>query len=421
MLLRVSQPNRRWLWAQVAGPTALPASLLASPLASLRVPAGTLQAGGTYVLRLTGALASDESQQSSADVAIFVRKQPLAARVLGPPEVRASAQRALVLDASASRDPDGPEPAEPNGPQAGLSFAWACSLADGKLAGPCLDPGGAPLALSGGAVLTLPAGALPPSNDAPYVFSVTVSAPGKAPAAAAVAVSLAAERVPGVQLQALAGRFMPDGGVAINPGDLFVLFAACDAPGGALAWAAEAAGTPVALGAPAFYSEDALGGLSSKLFYAGADGAGGADDKPALAPGNTYHFTAACSVPDVLAKGGALIGSARARVLVNAPPQGPPCRVCRAGAPKSACEAAGVSIFDSFRVACDGWCASCPSPEAGQTVAPTALGPRWGWGNVNVTRGAAGLTPTAASNFSSGTRLTARVSALHTQLRPADQ
>jgi hypothetical protein len=92
-------------WAQVSGPTTIPAQYLGT-ISQLRIPGGTLQAAATYVVSLTVSMSNDVSKQSSSQMVISVGSLPLIARIKGSASRRQSTRSALDFDASVSTDPD---------------------------------------------------------------------------------------------------------------------------------------------------------------------------------------------------------------------------------------------------------------------------------------------------------------------------
>ena len=140
------------------------------------VPRWTLRPGGVYTvavrlsttLRTTsGAHTRVEHVELSDNVTVSVRTSPLRATLVGGDEWRASADEALVLDASHSVDPNVPPDAHFS---RSLRFAWSCVTAQSTACG----TSGLPLhpVEAGEAVLRLRPGVLPPGD---YVFAVTVS------------------------------------------------------------------------------------------------------------------------------------------------------------------------------------------------------------------------------------------------------
>ena len=341
---------------QVSGPSAIPASLLSASVAALSFPAADLVAGGTYELAARVSLAGlaprlpcsraahrlcpcepdaprafpgaagDPASASEARVKLHVAMQPLQARLAGGSALRATTAAPLRLDASASRDPDDDAPGAPL-----LAFAWSCSLASAVgSAGPCKDRDGRKLALPATALLTIPALELSPSQEAPYLFTVTVSKAGKAPATASLPVTLVAEPVPRVELAAHSGILQPSGRRLVNPGAALALSAVCDAPAAtrSLAWSV----------APAVDLAAAGGGGGEQLYL--PEGAG------LLAAGSTYAVTATC-------RAGGAAGAASLELEVNAPPVGLPCAACRLGT--GVCAKTGPAVFSTFRLACERW------------------------------------------------------------------
>lgn len=73
-----------------------------------------------------------------------------------------SVDRALILDATASHDPD----------LATLYFKWTC-LNPGLATSTCVDGRGGPLTITNSSKVTIPANSL--RSNAPYVFTVHVT------------------------------------------------------------------------------------------------------------------------------------------------------------------------------------------------------------------------------------------------------
>ena len=160
----------------------------------------------------------------------------------------------IILDASASRDPD----LDPSLPQVqllsypcrsalsgfahkillfklnkvysatilsgfdmiqALTFAWSCTVSNlmGSLSSsPCSTVDGQPLVLSPGAIIAVPAGILAQSAPGrPYRFSATVSKPGRSPASTTTLVNLRAAHLPGASATPVveASAILGDGSV----------------------------------------------------------------------------------------------------------------------------------------------------------------------------------------------------------------
>jgi hypothetical protein len=104
---------------------------LNSTLAKLTIPAGSLQPGRRYYLRVVAVLPG--SGQSTESRALDITQSPLVAKVTGGDVRLASITKPLALDASFSYDPDYCEPALPGEQQEpcddpSLSFSWVCTV-----------------------------------------------------------------------------------------------------------------------------------------------------------------------------------------------------------------------------------------------------------------------------------------------------
>jgi len=316
-------------WSQVAGPSSIPAQFLANNAAQLNFPAASLTAGGTYEILVRISIGGDPTRGSESRYKFTVQYQPLQARIAGGTALLASNALPLLLDASASCDPD-----DLSGASGALRFAWACSVAFSGVASACRDQHGARLAMNATAVLTVPALALNPSDGSPYEFSVTVSKGDKAPALTSMPVTLVSEPVPSVVLSSPSGSVQGGGEIMVNAQDMLVITAECDTTAAyAIEWS--------------FSPPIDLGGISADqdTLYLPADSA-------LLMPGNSYTVTSSCATKGV-------VGSAALTLLVNAPPVGIPCAACLLGA--VGCSKVGAPVFSTFRLACERWA----DPDAG--------------------------------------------------------
>lgn len=113
------------------------------------IPAAALVAGADYRLVLRAAATADPSAFSDGSCTMSVRRRPLVAAIAGGASLERSAAAPLVLDASASRDPDAG-----SGSQSGLSFEWGCTVAPaGAPPAGCRTSSGDLLVLNSSAVL----------------------------------------------------------------------------------------------------------------------------------------------------------------------------------------------------------------------------------------------------------------------------
>ncbi len=281
---------------------------------------------------------------------VTVGNQLLVAAIDGGSAIRIPAAAPLSLSAAASFDPDcAGLSAAAAASEAALAFAWACRVFDGAVTGPCRDSSGGALALPPAARLALPAGALP-ASDWPYVFTVTVSKPGRAPAAAAVPVEVVAGAALLVSVEAVCWQHpadsspccaAPDGTTLAN-GDSRLRFAAsADAPA-SFAWSVS----------PVLPADAAA--AAAPIGYEGVQFVLQAG--PAFVPGNRYTVAVAAAA----AAGGAT-GSGAKALVINSPPMGGSFSACllpaggAAAGEGAACERAGQAVLDVFRLACAGW------------------------------------------------------------------
>jgi hypothetical protein len=273
--------------------------------AALLVAPGAFVAGRTYTLRLDAQVAADPSASGSATVEVVATALPLRAVIAGG-DRRASTRAAVVVDGSASLDPNAAEPA------AGLRYAWTIADADGLPVTPT------PLTVpTDRPVLTLPAGALAAGA---YRLTLALTKPSVEPASASLALELTDELVPRITFDALTAlKYNPSWAM---PTERFALSTALDAA----SLAAERAGAArfnftwtarIAVDDSGTELVDAQLDLSDLDAVTTTGGA-----RPTLA------FRSGALLPNALysfaleVRGGAAVAYAEARVRMNRPPYG---------------------------------------------------------------------------------------------------
>ncbi len=318
-------------WRQVlsddSSQEVLPQEVLSSTTSQLVIPAGTLTAGATYTVAAKLTMSDDPSKQSESMHSIIVGTRDLVPTIAGGSAMEASALKALVLDASASYDPDD---MAGNGQE--LDYAWSCSLLVSGVAYACKDTSMSELVFEDSSTITIPPETLAPTAESPYMFQVTVSKAGKMPRSFSMPVTMSKNRIPTVSVSSSVGLALPDGSVLVNSNDRVVLSGACDESEGILQWSFSPA-----------VSEDAsafpLGLSSSSLVVYG-------DPLSPFLPGNTYNVELSCTNADNLA------GRAQKSLIINAVPSGLGCSACRVST-SGQCEKTGQAILDKFRFTCE--------------------------------------------------------------------
>jgi hypothetical protein len=313
----------------------------------LFVPSGVLQAGHTYTLGVNAYMDNDPTKTTKGAYQILVKYQPLIAMIKGGSSISASTTRSLFLDSSGSADPDFAGEKD-----AGLQFAWSCSIQNGKSADICRTKDGAKLTMPSTAVVELSANTLDnmyPTFGDPYVFTVTVEKGSKIPVTFSMSVNLTEAAIPEVSIEAGSGKRQLDGRIRINPTDQLIVFGECSVIRDDLAvdlattWSFEPA---IDAGVYEIINEKGKAIVSRKreTLVVGAD-------TGAFAPGSLYLVKFTCT--DFTGES----TTAKISLAINAPPRGKPCQICRlAGA---ACAAdqprIGQPIFDNFRFSCLSW------------------------------------------------------------------
>ncbi|GCC34843.1 hypothetical protein chiPu_0013320 [Chiloscyllium punctatum] len=144
---------------------------------------------GAHCLQFTVDLVSTPLSQKVAAV-IQVVQSKLLAIINGGSERTWANHQDLVLDGSKSYDPDVEKEEE-----AFLSYRWACEAED-QFTSPCIQPG-----ISVGPVVTIPRNTLLPG--ATYLFTLTVTKPGKEAAHTTQLVLVQAANIPCVVLECI--------------------------------------------------------------------------------------------------------------------------------------------------------------------------------------------------------------------------
>jgi hypothetical protein len=336
-------------WSLMSGPlgSTVDPEIFSVSGSQLFVPSGVLEAGHTYILRVNAYMDNDPMKTTKGDYKILVKYKPLLAMIKGGSSISASTTRSLVLDSSGSADPDFSGEKD-----AGLQFAWSCSIQNGKSADICRTKDGAKLIMPSTAVVELRANTLDnmyPTFGDPYVFTVTVEKGSKIPVMFSMPVSLTEAAIPEVSIEAGSGERQLGGRIRINPADQLIMFGECSVIRDDLAvdltttWSFEPA---IDAGVYDIISEKGKAIVSRKreTLVVGAD-------TGAFSPGSSYLVKFNCT--DVTGES----TTAEISLAINTPPRGNPCQICRlAGA---ACAAdqpqIGQPIFDTFRYYCPSW------------------------------------------------------------------
>jgi hypothetical protein len=170
----------------------------------------------------------------------------------------------------------------------------------------------------------LPAGILPPSGAAPYVFTVTVRKRGRSPASAALPVTLRATVIPTVStvlsVESDGAAAGANGAVTVNSNGKLVLDGHCEPPPG---------GVPVNAAGLVWSFDPGLGGSGTARTVQATGGmvatlrviVGGGS--VLLLPGQRYVASLRCTLPCAdMDDGCEVVGSASMTVVVNRPPAG---------------------------------------------------------------------------------------------------
>jgi hypothetical protein len=336
-------------WSLMSGPlgSTVDPEIFSVSGSQLFVPSGVLEAGHTYILRVNAYMDNDPMKTTKGDYKILVKYKPLLAMIKGGSSISASTTRSLVLDSSGSADPDFSGEKD-----AGLQFAWSCSIQNGKSADICRTKDGAKLIMPSTAVVELSANTLDnmyPTFGDPYVFTVTVEKGSKIPVTFSMPVSLTQAAIPAVSIEAGSGERLLGGRIRINPADQLIVFGECSVIREDLAvdltttWRFEPA---IDAGVYDIISEKGKAIVSRKRETLVVRA-----DTGAFSPGSSYLVKFNCT--DVTGES----TTAEISLAINAPPRGKPCQICRlAGA---ACAAdqprIGQPIFDTFRYSCPSW------------------------------------------------------------------
>lgn len=165
-----------------AGDVALNRLLKEFSSSTIMIPERTLSPGRTYVLQCSVFKSDDPIKKSVGTYTIETLVSQLQAFVTGGGRV-ASVQSEVVIDASASYDPDFSGP----GIDSDLKFLWQCTMAQGLLKAACRDANGLLLNLTSSRSLSFPPDFLVAGTT--YEFSVNVFKSGRS------AVALAAVQI----------------------------------------------------------------------------------------------------------------------------------------------------------------------------------------------------------------------------------
>ena len=292
---------------------------LAGGSSTLLLSGATLGGGRTCTLTARGCVA----YCGEASVEVTVRDAPLVARIAGGDRSLARSAE-LVLDASASSDPDEPD--------AAMSVAWTCTAPSSLGQGACPDMGG-----QAGFMATVAGGAL---ETGEYIFTVAVDTSNDA-ATASVSITVQADSA-GATPQVTITSGCPATGGKLNPSATRVPFVgeATLVGGNGGAPTAAALGelsflwSAVALPSGAAVALDAAGatstGVTSKLLGNGSATSNLVARQQAAAvfsAGATYRFKLTVSLPNALATGSSpwtagASAFASCEAVFNLPPRG---------------------------------------------------------------------------------------------------
>jgi hypothetical protein len=288
-------------------------------------------------------------QASQSFFVITVSNQLLVAIIDGGSALRMPATAPVSLSAAASYDPDVATPTS----DALLGFSWSCMVFDGVVSSQCRNATGGLLPFHMSPQLSLPAGALLPC-DWPYVFTVTVSKPGRAPATASLPVTVVAGAALVVSVDTVCWQHASDhspccaaaDGTTVANADSRLRFAAVlsDHANATFVWSV---GPPLP---PACEAVAPIGYAGAQFVLQGSESA--------LKTGNRYTVTV-----EAFADSSGARGAGSKALVINSPPIGgsfsacllPAGGVTTAEGSGSACERTGEAVLDVFRLVCADW------------------------------------------------------------------
>jgi hypothetical protein len=310
--------------------------------------------------------------------------------------VRIPASAQLTLSAASSYDPDLSLKAGSVSSAArdSLGFEWSCSVFDGAIKNTCLNVSGGTLLLPHDPVLILPAGALG-ASEWPYLFTVTVQKPGRAPASAVMPVEVVDGPALIVSIESVCWRHAreqspccvaSDGAMIANSDSRF--FMTATVIGGSnvsFLWAI----SPSMLSNSSEDSVAPVGYRRAIFVLVGSDSM--------LISGNQYNVT--LTAED---QAGAL-GIGLQQLWINSPPMGGVFSACllSESTANGACARVGQAVVDTFRLECQMWV----DPDGDPTLAY-----RFGYLMV----GAAGDAAVAAAADSAANNVVAAATANNT-------
>jgi hypothetical protein len=352
----VDQNELTFSWRLVLGLSDFPSSSLNSKIPQIYVPPGKLTAGSIYVLGLQVRNARDASQSSEGQFVLQVGYQLLVAIIDGGSHLVVSSDTMFTLSAANSYDPDAGSNSKDQNGNISLGFSWQCTVSDGLLTRPCRDLQGATLNLGNAAQVKILGNTLAPV-DAPYVFTVTITKLGRAPATASMPVYIVADSRATVTIasQCIRADFdqrgccvLANGAIFANTNSKLNFLAISDRPNTTYAW------TLLPSVSVLDVSAAPLGYSTSIFLIQGAIGV--------FVAGNTYTVR-------VLGYGygAAMPGEAQQTLTINSPPAGgsfAACLVPAGGSVIGQCLTTGTSVIDLFRLSCSGW----TDPEGGSLL-----------------------------------------------------
>ena len=413
----VQPEDLQFSWRQVSGP-ALPASMLSSQLPQLQIPPYSLKEGSTYQIALKLGMSTDASKASESIFVLQTGYQGLQAVIDGGASTAICKRSELLLSAAPSRDldlkshqmtetwviKDGKwklEAGVSRNPQ-GLTYKWSCTFFVNSVLNMCRN-GTEILSLPNEEKVAVPPGILPVA-EFPYVFTVTISKPGRSPAKYSKKVYVRDKNVPKISISGEGGFFRPDGSLYVSSQSRLIFTAVSDSPQCVqnrtrynYTWIP-----------PIFFNDSNLTNIThfngvprspNQINHNGTNCTSAAqrnctlrlsmyepgitkdcinENMWSLQPSIQYNQTDAPfgfrrqlfvlnSNPNILITGntytlkftGALIdggvGEASLAVVVNSPPLSGKLSVCLVKPGEKGCIKAGAPIMDEFRASCVGW------------------------------------------------------------------
>jgi hypothetical protein len=342
----VDQGQLGFSWRLISGPKNFPATALEAVIPQIYVAPGTLTAGSTYVLGLQVANVGDSSQVSEGRFVLQVGYQLLVASIEGGSSLMVSFSSGITLSAAKSFDPDMTGSSFMHDANQSISFLWDCTITEDSISTQCRDKRGATLYMPQESRIAMPGDLLAPM-DTPYVFTVTVSKPGKAPSAASMPVYVVADQRPTIAITSACVRADFDqraccisaGTLVANVGSRLTFKGSSYLANTTFEWALLPPNRQLdQVTAP-------LGKNSSVFVLLGS--------ATVFVPGNVYAvellgYGIEISVP----------GQVKQALVINSPPVGGSFSACLVPSDGSAidkCISTGFAVVDSFLLSCSSW------------------------------------------------------------------